>query len=267
MHHHRRITPLPSTGAHIVTVAEKAPLLRLRTGDHTAIGSPPPELHDLLDSSSAGAVGSAYRDRLVSEVRERERADGERRWPSARRSIGVVGTGVLADEIVRVLAAWGARVTTGSSVTEWRDSAALVISVSDGAKERCDHAALDDLLATGNARLRVYREGECVFVDPIALEVTDVTARQVSRRRIAASTVPDALDAWQGHGPAADQPVDSASVTLVAARVLTMTLSWARDDEALPRLRTTLWKLVPALGRVTEHPVLAYPAPYPGAGR
>jgi hypothetical protein len=61
--------------------------------------------------------------------------------------------------------------------------------------------------------------------------------------------------------------MDAASVTLVTARVLTMSLAWAQDDEALPRLRTTLWKLVPALGRVTEHPVLAYPAPHPGAGR
>ncbi|WZH36880.1 MAG: hypothetical protein PIR02_19355 [Microbacterium enclense] len=267
MPHHPRITPVPTTGAHVVTVAEDVPLLRLRTGDHTAIGAPPSELHGILDSPSPGSAASAYRDRLVGEIRDRESADDERRWPSARRRIGVVGTGVLADEIARVLGEWGARVGRGTSAAASPDSVALVISVSDGAAERRDHAVLDDLLAAGAARLRVYREGECVLVDPLAVDVTDITATQVARRRIAASTVPGALDAWQLQGPAADQPMDSASVTLVTARVLTMTLAWAQDDEALSRLRTTLWKLVPALGRVTEHPVLAYPAPHPGVGR
>jgi len=267
MPHHTRIIPVPTTGAHVVAVAEDAPLLRLRTGDHAAIGSPPSELHGVFDSPSPGAAASAYRDRLVREVRDRERADDERRWPSARRRIGVVGTGVLTDEIARALGAWGARVGRGVSGAEARDSLALVISVSDGASERRDHAVLDDLLATGTARLRVYREGECVLVDPLAVDVTDITATQVARRRIAASTVPGALGAWQRHGPVADQPTDSATVSLVTARVLTMALAWAQDDEALPRLCTTLWKLVPALGRVTEHSVLPYPAPYPGAGR
>lgn len=266
MPHRPRITPVPTTGAHVVAVAEDAPILRLRTGDHTAIDSPLSELDGVLDSSSPGAAASAYRDRLLGEIQDRERADAERRWPSDRRRIGLVGTGVLADEIARVLGEWGARVGRDVSAAESRNPLALVISVSDGASERRDHAALDDLLAAGTARLRVYREGECVLIDPLAVDVTDVTATQVSRRRIAASNAPAALEAWHGHGPASDQPIDSATVTLVTSRVLTMILAWAHDHE-LAGLRTTLWKLVPALGRVTEHPVLAYPVPYPGVRR
>ena len=200
-------------------------------------------------------------------MQERERADEEHRWPAARRDVGLVGEGVLAEEIARVLEGWGARVARTASAATAQAAAALIVSVADGADERRDRAVLDDLLDQGVARLRVYREGECVFVDPLATETADATAAHVSRRRIAAGTAPGALEAWHGFGPASDHPLDSPTVALVTARVLTMALAWAQGDATLPRLRTTLWKLVPALGLVTEHPVIAYPTPHPRASR
>ncbi|MFB4354277.1 hypothetical protein RAC69_14085 [Microbacterium sp. LS_15] len=264
-----RISPLPSTGAHVVAVDGAPPLLRLRTGHHVALDSPPATLHDEL---AADTAPSGYLRRLVFEVQERERRDDERRWPAARRHVGVVGTGVLAEEIARALEDWGARVTRAASAAALDepavlDDTALLVSVADGADERHDRAVLDDLPAPGAARLRVYREGECVLVDPLALDPADATATHVSRRRVAASTAPGAVEAWHGHGPASEHPLDAPTVALVTARVLTMTLAWAQDAPALADLRTTLWKLVPALGRVTEHPVLAYPAAHPRARR
>lgn len=265
-----RITPLPATGAHIVTIDGEPPLLRLRTGRHTALDSPPSALHDELaaerDADPDDADSSGYLARLTLEVQERERADEEHRWPAARRNVGLVGEGVLAEEIARVLEDWGARVTRTASAASVQ-AAALIVSVADGADERRDRAVLDDLLAEGAAHLRVYREGECVFVDPLATGAADASAAHVSRRRIAASTAPAALDAWHRSGPASDLPLDSPTVALVTARVLAIAVAWAQDDDTLPRLRTMLWKLVPALGRVTEHPVIVYPAPHPRASR
>ncbi|KNY05269.1 hypothetical protein [Microbacterium sp. GCS4] len=261
-----RITALPSTGAHVVTAHGAAPLLRLRTGRHTALESPPAALHEALAADSLAADSSGYLSRLTLEVQEREHADEEQRWPPARRAVGLVGEGVLAEEISRALKEWGARVTRTASAASVQ-AAALIVSVADGADERRDRAVLDNLPDHGAAHLRVYREGECVFVDPLATEAADATATHVSRRRVAASTAPGALDAWQRSGPASDRPLDSPTVALVTARVLTVALAWAQDDDTLPRLRTTLWKLVPALGRVTEHPVIAYPAPHPRASR
>lgn len=262
-----RISPVPATGAHVITVDDAAPLLRLRTGRLLAVDAPPRDLHDALAAEPAEHDHSGDVPRLIREVQERERDDEERRWPRARRDVAVVGAGVLAEEIARVLADWGAVVTRTASAAEPHGDAALVVSIADGAEERRDRALLDDLPAAGVARLRVYREGECVFVDPLAADEHDATAAQVSRRRVAAGTAPAALTAWHEHGPASDQPLDAATVALVTSRVLTLAVAWAQDDDALPRLRTTLWKLVPALGRTTEHPVLAYPAPHGRADR
>ena len=80
------------------------------------------------------------------------------------------------------------------------------------------------------------------------------------RRRLATSFVPREFDAWQRASAAAAPPCLAAR-TLTAGRILTVALAWAQGSSALEGYRGTLWKLVPATGAISEHPVLAYDPP------
>jgi hypothetical protein len=48
---------------------------------------------------------------------------------------------------------------------------------------------------------------------------------------------------------------------LTTSRILTLALAWAQGSASLTEYRSTLWKLVPATGTISEHPVLAYDPP------
>ena len=261
-----RILPLPDSGAHLVVGADGRPRIRLRTGRFALVDAPPAELFDGLASGVADET-SAYHRRLTREVKDREAADALRRWPEERRDVCVLGTGRLVDGLERALASWGARVTVADTAADVPGDAALVVAYAEHAHDRRRWAEYDLLPQRGIAWLRVHREGESVLIDPIGLDASDPTSVHVARRRVAASSAPAATEAWQQAGPAAAAPLDDATTVLVLARLLHVILAWAQDAAAIARLRTTLWKLVPATGSVGEHTVLPFPAAPPRVTR
>lgn len=257
-----RILPLPDSGAHLVIGSDGRPRIRLRTGRFALVDAPPAELLDALESGTDGEA-SAWLRRLTHEVQERESVDDLRRWPEDRRDVCLVGAGPFVDELTRVLGAWGARVTVVDAAAEPPGDAAIVVAYADDAHDRRRWAELDLLPQRGVAWLRVHREGENVLIDPLAVDASDPTSVQVATRRVAASSASASAEAWQQTGLPAVAAVDDATRTLALARSLHVILSWAQDGAELDRLRTTLWKLVPATGAVSEHTVLPFPAAPP----
>lgn len=258
-----RILPLPDSGAHLVTGADGRPRIRLRTGRFVLLDTPPTDLDAALAGGTDGAAAD-YLRRLAAEVQERESADALRRWPTERRAVCLLGSGPLVDDLQRVLTAWGAQITAlDADAAEIPDDAALVVAYAEDAHGRRRWAELDRLPPRGVTWLRAYREGECLLIDPLAIDGDDPTSVQVTARRMAASSAPASIEAWQRSAPPADVIIDEAARVLVLARLLHMILTWARGDAELDRLRTTLWKLVQATGSVSEHTVLSFPAAPP----
>lgn len=254
-----RILPIPDSGAHLVVGADGRLRVRLRTGSLALVDAPLAELFDALESGTAGD-SAAHLDRLTHEVQEREAADARRRWPEQRREVCIVGTSPLMDELERVLEVWGARVTVVDPASKPPDDAAIVVAYAEDAHDRRGWSELDLLPQRGVAWLRVHREGESVLIDPLALDASDPTSVHVAMRRVAASSATASAEAWQQAGPSAAAPVDDATRVLVLARLLHVIVAWAQDGEDVDRLRTTLWKLVPSTGSVSEHTVLPFPA-------
>ena len=120
----------------------------------------------------------------------------------------------------------------------------------------------DELPGKGTAVLRCYREGELVFIDPLAVSAEDPTGSQVLRRRLAASPAAAELKAWLDT-PAASTDLDlqDTALGLVKARLLMSIAAWQQDSPALLGLRRTLWRLDTATMVATEHPVLPFPEP------
>lgn len=254
-----RILPIPDSGAHLVVGADGRLRVRLRTGRLALVDAPPGELFDALEHGTADD-STIPLDRLTVEVQQREAEDALRRWPEHRREVCIVGTSPLVDELERVLEAWGARVTVVEPASQPPDDAAIVVAYAEDAHDRRRWSALDLLPQRGVAWLRVHREGENILIDPLALDASDPTSAHVAMRRVAASSATASTEAWQQAGPTAATPVDGASRVLVLARLLHVIVAWAQDDEDVDHLRTTLWKLVPATGSVSEHTVLPFPA-------
>lgn len=254
-----RILPLPDTGAHLVVGADGRPRIRLRTGRLVLVDAPAAALVEALESGAHGERSTAL-DRLTLEVQERESADALHRWPQERRDVCLLGTGPLVHDLERVLAAWGARVAVldprrhrPSTPRSWSPMprtppAAAAGQSSIGFPER------------GTAWLHVHREGEVVLIDPLAVDPGDPTSVQVAARRVAASSAPASTEAWQRARPLTPGALDDATRALVLARLLHTVLAWAQEDAELDRLRTTLWKVVPATGSVSAHTVLPFPA-------
>lgn len=255
-----RFLPLPDVAAHLVVDDAGRRRIRLRTGRFVALDAPPSGLEAAVAGELADADTAAYLGRLRAEVNAREAEDSKRRWPAARRAVHVIGTGPVVEALGSACAAWGARITRGASSAAPPEDAAIVIAYADDARARRGWSALDELPERGIAWLRAYREGECVFVDPIAVDASDAASAHVDARRIAASTAPDLAEAWQRSAPCPAEPLDGAASALLLGRMLHVVLAWAQDDASLDRHRTTLWKLVPALGSTSEHTVLRYPA-------
>ncbi|MFF5625558.1 hypothetical protein [Microbacterium sp. LWH10-1.2] len=254
-----RIHPLPGTGAHLVSGADGRHRVRLRTGRLTLLDAPPDGLVAAIESAPDGEAAD-YLHRLTGEVQTREAEDASRRWPTARRAVCLLGSDPILDDLGGALAAWGAAVTRLGAEEEPPQDAALVIAYADDARGRRRWLRHDQLPRRGVAWLRAHRDGECVLIEPLALDGDDPTSVQVATRRAAASSAPTATEAWHRAAPPASAPVDDATRVLVLGRLLQIAAAWAQDGPSLDRLRTTLWKLVPALGAVTEHTVLAYPA-------
>lgn len=138
------------------------------------------------------------------------------------------------------------------------------------AHTRRDRVALDALPAAGTAVLRCYREGEILFVDPLALNSCDPTGSQVLRRRLAASAAANELDGWLN----TDRPGDATLAGLpplatefLGARIRSMISAWQHDTPELPALRRTLWRLDARTLCSSEHPVLGFAEPAKSPGR
>jgi len=202
---------------------------------------------------------------LPCGVAGRVRAElAERRESRIRPSPGREGVGILAPQSWRqeLEAAFGGRAPV------WLDSAGdvpatvgLVLQMAGAAHER---TALDHLPGAGTAVLRCYREGELIFVDPLAIEAQDPTGAQVLRRRLAASPAASELRAWLDASVAADTgPADipAAAKIILSARLLTTIAAWQQDTPAVTTLRHTLWRLDTATLAASDHPLLPFPEP------
>ncbi len=276
---------MPGTGAHVIVDSGGTGAVRTSSGRFLRLVSPPPGLPDVLGGASHGdPEASAYAETLRARMSAFEEEDAQRRWPGPRREVALVGRGPLIDAVADALTGWGAAVTRhtdGGSLLALMDGAAdddrrgggtagprgegawpwgLVVAYADSPVERVGWDRLDTLPSQGVAWLRAYREGENCFVDPICLNGDDPGAEQVYRRRLAASFVPRELDTWRRAAVAA-APASAAAHMLMTSRLLTLALAWAQGSDALGGHRTTLWKLVPATGTISEHPVLAYDPP------
>ncbi|MFV2195021.1 hypothetical protein [Nocardiopsis sp. LOL_012] len=273
------IARLPGTSADVLIDGGDTAVVRTSAGRFLRLQSPPPGLPDALSGgSNADEDAVAYADRLQAVMAAREDDEASHRWPEARRAVALVGAGPIVDAVAEALSEWRvsvsryddvaaliaavdgaeAGVADGESTPPWH----LVIAYADSPAERGGWDRIDRLPRRGTAWLRAYREGENCFVDPICLTPDDPGSDQVLRRRLAASPTPRETDAWR-RAAAPDAPPSPAARTLLVGRLLTVALTWAREDTALEGYRTTLWKLVPASGAVSEHTVLAYDPPPP----
>ena len=180
---------------------------------------------------------------------------------------GRKGIGILAPESWRHVlgpALSGLAPALFENAGEVPASAGLVLHVAASRHER---TALDQLpAAAGAAVLRCYREGDLIFVDPLAVDTSDPSGSQVIRRRLAASPAAAELSAWldASAAPGADPAeIPAAATAILVARIRTTIAAWQQDSPALAVLRRTLWRLDTATLTATEHPVLPFPEPAP----
>lgn len=204
---------------------------------------------------------------LTGGLAGRVRAElAERREARIRPSPGREGIGILAPQSWRqdLEAAFGGRAPIWLNSAGCVPAAAgLVLQVAGAAHER---TALDHLPGAGTAVLRCYREGELIFVDPLAMEAQDPSGSQVLRRRLAASPAASELRAWLDASLAADTGpagIPAAAKAILSARLLTTIAAWQQDTPAVSTLRRTLWRLDTATLAASDHPVLPFPEPAP----
>lgn len=262
----RSVVPVTGTGAVVFDDTVRGDtVLRTATGRFHHLVGPPDGLVAYLAGTTEAAPSQSGSDvddyiaRLRAEIIDREQHDAQSRWPDDRRDVAVIGSARVASDVADALEQIDVRVRRHDGAgTLDPASVALAVAVADDPTE---WDALDDLPRCGVAWLRAYREGSVWFVDPIAISVDDPSARQVARRRLAASPVPRHVQAWRrGTRPAAPEPSLVERVRVVD-RLLTVALAWAQDDSRLASHRRTLWTYVAATGRSGEHPVLPYPEP------
>ncbi|WP_411732420.1 hypothetical protein [Paeniglutamicibacter sp.] len=143
----------------------------------------------------------------------------------------------------------------------------LVVQVAATPTER---GILDALPEAGTAVLRCYREGEILFVDPLALTPSDPGGSQVLRRRLAASAAADELDGWLDTARPADGTLDglpALATQFLGARIRSMVAAWQYDTHELAALRRNLWRLDTRTLCSSEHPVLGFAEPAKSSGR
>ncbi|GAA1530839.1 MAG: hypothetical protein ACTMKZ_00665 [Brevibacterium aurantiacum] len=262
-----KLTEVPDTGASILLDHAGAGVARTASGRFLRLQSPPPRLVGTLAGTDEGTTQSReHAADLSAELQAREAADAQIRWPARRRQVVLIGTGEVPDDVAAALQQWEVCVTRHRNADEFdaaRDQGSdLVIAYAAVPADRDAWAGLDRLPKAGTAWLRAYREGEICFVDPVSVTEDDPTSEHVRRRRLAASLVPEELAAWQAAAPTSNAPLPVAARAWCVARILSVAAAWAQDTPEVERYRRTLWKLVPATGTKSEHPVIAYPTPY-----
>jgi hypothetical protein len=273
MPHTPPVVALPGTDAHVMSAADGSTVLRLSSGRFLRVQEPPPDLLDALaDENQRTNETAEYVQTLHEVIATRETADAETRWPPQRRVVGLVGEGTIIDGIADALQGWGVdlqRFTTAQQLLEDRDrrlqaaekAYSLVIAYADTPRDRADWERMDELPQSGCAWLRAYREGQICFVDPLSTCGEDPSSEQVLRRRLAANPTPSLFTTWH-EAVVHAEPLTVSAQALITGRLLTAALMWAQAAEATGSLRSTLWKFVPATGRISEHTVLGYSAPY-----
>ncbi|MGO3326469.1 hypothetical protein [Gordonia sp. (in: high G+C Gram-positive bacteria)] len=262
----RTVVAVTGTGAVVFDDTDRGDIvLRTATGRfHHLVDPPAGVVAHLAGTTAAEPSRTAsevddYIGRLRAEITYREQTDAQTRWPDDRRDVGVIGSGAVASDIAEALTQIGVRIQRHDRADALDPAAvALVVAVADGPTE---WGALDELPRRGVAWLRAYREGSVWFVDPIATSSDDPSARQVARRRLAASPVPRHVRAWRQRTRPDPPDLTVVERIRVADRILGVALAWAQDDPLLDVHRRTLWTYVSATGRTREHPVLSYPAP------
>ncbi len=267
MEQQKQALPIPDTRAQLVAAAPARDVVHLASGRLVRIQDRPDDLESLLGAGGLGAatdLDAEYLRRLAEEIRSEEAAARAERWPGHRREVLLIGpAGDVLDAVEAALGAWGAdvrRADPGSDSDPVSGSGpGLAVLYAEDARSRGAWPAWESRAIDGTARIRAYREGETVFVDPIAVEAGDPTAEQVIGRRVAASSAPDELEAWIATAAEPPYPLDAAARTLLVARVLELAIAWARAEATLDALRRTLWKLVVPTGSIGLHPLLAYP--------
>ncbi len=211
--------------------------------------------------------GAAADVDLAGELDVRVHAElAERRQARIRPCLGRESIGILAPEpwrreLAEAFRGHGAAVLDSAGDIPFPGG--LVLHVAGSPHDR---GALDHLPAAGTAVLRCYREGELLFVDPLACGPRDATGAQVLRRRLAASPAAAEFRTWLDASPAAvagPAGIPAAAMTILTARLLTTIAAWQQDAPALPTLRRTLWRLDTATLSASEHPMLAFPEPAP----
>lgn len=143
----------------------------------------------------------------------------------------------------------------------------LVVQVATTPAER---SLLDALPDSGTAVLRCYREGEILFVDPLALAPGDPSGSQVLRRRLAASVAAEELDVWLGTARPADGTLEglpALATQFLGARIRSMVAAWQYDTDELAALRRNLWRLDTRTLCSSQHPVLGFAEPAENPGR
>lgn len=273
MPHTPRAVALPGTDAHVLSAPDGSTVLRLSSGRFVRVQEPPPGLLRALAVESQGTDETAeYVQALRDTIASREAAEAETRWTRHRRTVGLVGEGPVIERVADALDGWGVdlqRFGTAQQLLEHRDRRletagadfSLVIAYADTPRDRADWTRMDALPQSGCAWLRAYREGQICYVDPLSVVGDDPSSDQVLRRRLAAHPTPSLLARWQ-EVVAHAEPLTLSAGALLTGRLLTVALAWAESGEATGPLRSTLWKFVPATGRISEHTVLGYDAPH-----
>ncbi|MCD2114437.1 hypothetical protein LQ384_25340 [Rhodococcus rhodochrous] len=274
MSSHCSVVALAGAAGHLIASGDHTVTLRTTAGTLLQVQNPPTDLLSALhDPTSATKTACTYVQRLNEEVAERNTADMQARWPEARRAVILTGTGPIADDTADALRTWGATPTRFATTQELLrdpvlrdetcvDNPKLVISYADSPNERKHWGLLEARRRPSVAWLRAYREGEVCFVDPLTLAAGDATADHVVRRRIAASLTPIAMTEWLHDAPSATTVPDTYARAMTVSKVLTVALAWAQQATTLTHHRHTLWKLVPATARTSEHPILGYELPH-----
>lgn len=268
-------TTLPGGAGHVIVLDDGDVAVHTAAGELLRAQGAPDDLARALDDPRAASEQTrVFVGRLDDEASALRDAYSEQRWPQERRKVIVTGTGTILDDVTAALAGWGVRPTRLGSTAELHrpplseDGASrsrepsLLISYAETPDERREWNAISRASMPGLAWLRVRREHDLCFVEPLTRTAGDAGPEHVRRRRVAASPHPRAAALWARDAPAPTGAPDAFVRASTVSRVLRVALAWAQNDAALSDYRRTLWKLVPATGRVTEHTVLGYEEPY-----
>lgn len=275
MIHPQAVVALPGTDAHILSTSDGCPLLRLSSGKFLRIQDSPTGLVAALTAQPAGAASSndeieRFLQVLRDEISTWEAVDAGSRWEAKRRNVTLVGHGPIVNELGAVLKNCNIDVGHFATAQDFLDTEPsqppatrlhLVIAYADSPRQRADWDRLDALAKSGYAWLRAYREGQNCFVDPLSISAEDADSEQVLRRRIAANPTPSPFVTWH-ESVASAQALSSSERVLLVGRILSVALAWGQSADSVEELRRTLWKFVPATGRISEHSVLGYQRPY-----